>query len=234
MTAPTRYAGYNFASSGFATTAGGSVDIGSNANTVVIVRASESISSIETISGVTLNGVAMTALTGGTNSNSGAVNTFVIDSGSAIGSGSVNVTLTMSGPNAKPGLVVEVWHDCTGSPRYTTNTAATLGNSTTQSHTVSSNVDSVVVLMGSVGGGITVVAASGSTLGASTAAGGSNAGEFALYKAGAASVTLDWTHNFADTDYVQAVQVHGASASTAAVKTGGPTHSTLVQGRLAS
>lgn len=234
MTAPTRYGGATFPSAGFSTTAGGSVDIGNNSDTVVIVRGGENASSIETLSGVTLNGVAMTALTAGANSGGGEVNTFVIDSASAIGSGSVTVTLSMSGSNAKPGLVVEVWHNCSGSPRYTTNAAATLGNASTQSHTVSSDVDAAVVLMGSVSGGITVVAASDTTLGASTAGASTNAGEFALYEAGAASVTLNWTHNFADTDYVQVVQVHGAAASTAATKTGGPTHSTLVQGRLAS
>lgn len=212
MAAPTRYTGVAFSSDGFSSTSGGSVDIGSDPDTVIVVHGGEQSTGSATVVGATVNGVAMTLVNSGTRPSGGDVATFVVtsDDGS-IGSGSVTVTLTMSNGDKRPGCIVEVWHGCTGSPRYTVASGETLasGSGTKSAGPYSSDADSVVVLALSAVAGVTITATSPTTLGAATD--GANATDVALYKAGDTSVTLNWTHTFTVSNYIVPIQLHGSS-----------------------
>lgn len=235
MAAPTRYNGVAFSAGGFASSAGGTVDIGSDPDTVIIIHGGEqNTGSTTTITGCTVNGVAATLVKSGTRpSVGGDVATYVCtsDSGS-IGSGNVTVTLTMSNGDKRPGCIVEVWHGCTGSPRYTVGTEQTLsaGSGTKSAGPYTSDADSVVTLAVSTEAGVTITATSPTTKGASTD--GVQATECALYKAGDTSVTLNWTHNFSVANYIVPIQVHGSSGGGGSIVGPGLMSSPLLSGRL--
>lgn len=213
MAAPTRYNGVAFSASGFSSTAGGTVDIGNDPDTVIIIHGGENVAGATTIVGATVNGVSATLVNSGTRpSVGGDLGTFVITSDDgAIGSGNVTVTLTMNNGDKRPGCFVEVWHGCTGTPRYTVGTAQSLasGSSSKSAGPYSSNVDSIIFVAVSTESGVTITATSPTTKGAST--NGSQATECALYKSGDTSVTLNWTHNFTVGNYIVPIQLHGVT-----------------------
>jgi len=234
MARPTRYGGASFPAAGFASSAGGTVDIGNDPNTVIIIHGGENNTGTATVSGVTVNGAAATRVKDGTRPGVGGdVSTFVITSDSAIGSGNVTVTLTMSNGDKRPGCIVEVWHGCTGSPRYSVGTEQTLasGSGTKAAGPYTSDADSMALVLVSTEAGITITATSPTTLGANTNATG-QATEAAVYKDGAASVTLNWTHNFTVANYIVPIQVHGSSGGGGSIVGPGLMSSPLLSGRL--
>jgi len=215
MAAPTRYGGASFSAGAFASSTGGTVDIGNDPDTVVIIHGGEhNTGAGTTITGCTVNGAAATLVKSGTRpSVGGDVATYVITSDSAIGSGNVTVTLSMSNGDKRPGCIVEVWHGCTGSPRYSVGTEQTLasGSGTKAAGPYTSDTDSKALVFVSTEASITITATSPTSLGANTNA-GVQAVEACVYKDGATSVTLNWTHNFTVGNYIVPVFVHAAAA----------------------
>jgi hypothetical protein len=178
----------------FAPTVGGTVNVGTDADRILVCFASLDTSTTTTVDSATYNGDAMTAFTAFQSQPGGAGiywcrGFYLLNPDS----GSNTLTVTMSDTNGKPDVVWGVWSGV-ASVSNQVNNDDTPG--TSHSDTVSSATGDLVIAMGMTQAGVSHTA-SGATVERRDSTGG-NYGSFVMEEAGASSVTIEWTSNFSD------------------------------------
>jgi hypothetical protein len=178
----------------FAPTVGGTVNVGTDADRILVCFASLDTSTTTTVDSATYNGDAMTAFTA-FQSQPGGAGTYWCRGFYLLNpdSGSNTLTVTMSDTNGKPDLVWAAW---SGVASVSNQANDDDPNVTNHSSTVSSATGDLVIAVGLTQAGVSHTA-SGATVERRDATGG-NYGSFVMEEAGASSVTIEWTTDFND------------------------------------
>jgi hypothetical protein len=179
----------------FSSTVSSAVNVGTADDRIIVCFASLDTSTTTTVDSATYNGSAMTAFSAFQNIPGGA-GTYWCRGFYLLNptSGSNTLQVTMNDGNGKPDMVWGVWSGV-GSVSNQAN-SDTDPFATSHSETVSSATGDLVVALGLMQAGVAITVSGATVERLDTTSG--NYGAFVVEEAGASSVTLDWTSNFAD------------------------------------